>query len=85
MKTTEHFRVRRVMLIPWDSKLTDEAIQQLDNLLEFSSAEEYRNTLIEIYHTYIQTRHKMLPVRFAEMAGQMQMLIDFFLGWLGRR
>ena len=65
-------------MIPRSSKLTGEAIQQLDNLLEFASAEDYRNTLIEIYHTYILREHKMLPVGFSEMAGQMLVLIDFF-------
>jgi hypothetical protein len=40
--------------------------------------------LIEIYHTYIQTEHKMLPVSFSEMAGQMQVLIEFFRT-VGRR
>jgi hypothetical protein len=73
----ENFYVQRTFTLPKTSKLTEEVIQQLDHILDFSPPEEYRNTLIEIYHTYICREHDSLPCQFDRMADQMYFLIDF--------
>ena len=74
----ESFYVQRTITLPKTSKLTEEIIQQLDHILDFSSPEEYRNTLIEIYHIYICKEHESLPCEFRAMADHMYFLVDFF-------
>ena len=74
----ENFYVQRTFTLPKTSKLTEEVIQQLDHILDFSPPEEYRNTLIEIYHTYICKEHESLPYEFRLMADHMYFLVDFF-------
>jgi hypothetical protein len=55
-----------------------EMIRQLDHMLDFASPEEYRETLIEIYHAYIRREHESLPINFHRMAGQMSVMIEFW-------
>lgn len=73
-----NFYVQRTFTLPKTSKLTDEVIQQLDRILEYSPPENYRNTLIEIYHMYICNEHELLPSGFDTMADHMYFLVDFF-------
>jgi len=72
----ENLSGQSIMLLE-NSKLTAETIKQLDRILGYASAEEYRNTLIEIYHSYIIHEHHMPPQNFEQMATQMYFLIDF--------
>jgi hypothetical protein len=74
----EDFYVKRTITLPRTSKLTEEVIQQLDHILDYSPPEEYRNTLIEIYHPYICKEHESLPYEFRLMADHMYFLVDFF-------
>lgn len=74
----EDFYVQRTITLSKTSKLTEEIIQQLDHILHFAPPEEYRNTLIEIYHMYICKEHESLPSEFRAMADHMYFLVDFF-------
>jgi hypothetical protein len=74
----DDFYVKRTFALPRTSKLTEEMIQQLDHIFDFAPPEEYRNTLIEIYHTYLIHEHDGFPINFDEMSGHMYFLIDFF-------
>ena len=62
--------------MPPPFRLTRAGIRKVNNLLEFASPEELRNTLIEIYHTYIIQQHHALPVNFETMSGQMYILLE---------
>ena len=62
--------------MPQPFRLTRAGIRELNNLLEFTSPEDLRNTLIEIYHTYIIQQHHALPVNFETMSGQMYILLE---------
>ncbi|GHN01554.1 hypothetical protein WSM22_30430 [Cytophagales bacterium WSM2-2] len=73
----ENLSVKRSITLPENSKLTEEAIKHLDRILVFASPEEYRDTLIEIYHSYIIHEHSMPPANFEQMANQMYFLMDF--------
>ena len=73
----EDFYVKRIFTLPKTSKLTEEAIQQLDHILDFATANEYREALIEIYHTYISRECDSLPYNFRDIADRMYFLIDF--------
>jgi hypothetical protein len=75
----DDFYVKHTITLPRTSKLTEELIQQLDHILDYASPEEYRNTLIEIYHNYICNEHDALPYKFKPMADQMYFLINFLL------
>lgn len=77
-KSDKEFFVKRYFTLPKTSKLTKEAVLQFDNLFISTSPEEYRNTLIEIYHAYLYLENSGFPNNFAEMAGQMHFLIEFF-------
>jgi hypothetical protein len=68
----------RTITVPHYIKVTEEVIEQLNGILDFASPEEYRDTLIEIYHMYISHEHESLPGNFKQMAGQMYFPIDFF-------
>jgi len=73
----DHFYVQRTFTLPKTSKITEEVVQQLDHLLDYSSPEEYRNTLIEIYHVYMMHEYHSLPYEFERMASHLYFLIDF--------
>jgi hypothetical protein len=73
----DNFYIERTFTLPRTSKLTEELVQQLDHMLEYSSPEDYRNTLIEIYHLYIIHEHNTLPIVFERMANHMFFLIEF--------
>lgn len=60
------------------SRLTVEIVEQLDQLLKSSTADDYRNTLLEVYHLYIMHEHGHLPVHFDSMANHMYALTEFF-------
>jgi len=78
LKQDDHFYVQRTVTLPKTSKLTDEAIQYLDDIFDYSSPEEYRDTLIEIYQVYIISEHQSLPREFEHMASHLYFLINFF-------
>lgn len=73
----QNFYVQRTFMLPRTSKLTEDVIQRLDHILDFAPPEEYRDTLIEIYHTYIRHEYETLPLTFEEMADQMYFLMEF--------
>lgn len=73
----DDFYVQRVFTLSKTSKLTEVIVQQLDHTLEFAAPEDYRNTLIEIYHMYLIHEHEMLPANFEEMANHLLFLLDF--------
>ena len=77
-KRDEDFYIKRTITLPRSSKLTEEIIQQLDQIMNFAPPEAYRNTLIEIYHIYICKEHDSLPSEFRAMADHMYFLVDFF-------
>ena len=66
------------VILPKSSRLTVEVVEQLDQLLKSSTADEYRNTLLEVYHLYIMHEHGHLPVHFDSMANHMYALTEFF-------
>jgi hypothetical protein len=68
----------RTLTVPHYIKVTEEVVERLNGILDFASPEEYRDTLIEIYHMYICHEHDCLPSNFEQMAGQMYFLIEFF-------
>jgi hypothetical protein len=74
--TSEHTHLS--VTLPKSSRLTVEAVEQLDQLLRSSTANEYRNTLLEVYHLYIIHEHGHLPVHFDSMANHMYALTEFF-------
>ncbi|AYB33317.1 hypothetical protein D4L85_23220 [Chryseolinea soli] len=74
--TNEHDHT--TVILPKSSRLTMEIVEQLDQLLNSSTAEEYRNTLLEVYHLYILHEHGHLPVHFDSMANHMYALTEFF-------
>ena len=67
---------KRHPTLPPPFRLTRAGIREVNNLLEFASPEDLRNTLIEMYHTYIIRQHHALPVNFETMSGQMFILLE---------
>lgn len=66
------------IFLPQNSNLTEDAVKYLDDIFDYSSPEEYRETLIEVYQVYIMNEHKSLPQEFEYMAGHLYFLINFF-------
>jgi len=67
---------KRHPALPPPFRLTRAGIREINKLLEFASPEDLRNTLIEMYHTYIMQQHHALPVNFETMSGQMFTLLE---------
>jgi hypothetical protein len=62
------------------SKLNEDIIKNLEDMLGFASPKEYRDALVEIYHMYILHEHKDLPPDFLEMAARLNVLMGFLKG-----
>ncbi|MBL0741369.1 hypothetical protein [Chryseolinea lacunae] len=61
---------------PLPEFLTQEVIDKLAHLLDTASANDYRETLIELYHVYILREHNALHVKFTEMAHHVDLLCE---------
>lgn len=68
----------KVILLPKDSPLNQKVIEKLHELLDFSSAQEFRENLLEVYLTYIIFTNEGPPVNFDRIAENMYWLIGFF-------
>jgi len=75
MKATRHDNVSGGS--PRISPISPTVIDQLEQLFASSSAQAYRDTLVEVYHTYIMHEHEHFPVHFDAMAANMYALIEF--------
>lgn len=71
------FEELKPIYLPVNSKLTENVVQQLDQVFGLASPGEYRDTLIELYHWYILHEHVALPDDFKNKAGQMIILLDW--------
>ena len=67
----------QVLLLPKHAKLTTKILTELDELLQFAPPEGLRNTLSEVYHSYIIREHETLPTNFESMANDMYFLFNF--------
>ncbi|MBL0741571.1 hypothetical protein [Chryseolinea lacunae] len=58
------------------NQLTKNGIREINSLFEYASPDDLRNTLIEIYHTYIIQQHHAFPINFDVMSSQMYFLME---------
>ncbi len=72
------FKEHKVIVLPKDTRITEDVIMRLDSLLEFASPEELKNNLIEIYHNYIIHANDAFPLDFEKFSSNMYFLINFF-------
>ncbi len=63
--------------VPAQSKVNEDIVKNLDNMLQFASPAQYRDTLMEIYNIYILHEYKDLPPDFFEMASRVIVLMEF--------
>ncbi|EMR04151.1 hypothetical protein [Cesiribacter andamanensis] len=68
----------KVILLPKDSPLNHKVIEKLHELLDFTSAREFRENLLEVYLSYIIFTHEGPPLNFDRIAENMYWLIGFF-------
>jgi hypothetical protein len=59
------------------SKMNEDLVRSMEDLLRFASPKEYRDALMEIYQVYIIKEHAALPVDFREIAERMNVLMNF--------
>jgi hypothetical protein len=57
--------------------ITSEIIDQLESFFKFSQPSEFRENLIEIYHSYILHQHHSLPYNFKELTEGILIFLDF--------
>lgn len=50
----------------------------LNHLLRAGLPSDYREALLEIFHTYIIRQHEALPLDFANIAQRIHLLSEFF-------
>jgi hypothetical protein len=53
-------------------------VNSLNHLLRAARPSEYREALLEIYHTYITHQHEALPLDFPNIAQRIHLLSEFF-------
>jgi len=58
------------------TKLNEEIVRELDNFFSSIRPSDLRNTLLEIYHSYVIHEHQAFPIDFDRMAVHMHLLID---------
>ncbi len=58
-------------------KITPLVSEELTSLFTSYRPSAYRNTLIDIYLSYLNHEHGHLPVNFDKMGHQMYLLLDF--------
>lgn len=58
-------------------KVTPLVSEELTNLFTTYRPSAYRNTIIDIYLSYLNHEHGHLPVNFDKMGHQMYLLLDF--------
>jgi len=63
--------------LPGNTLLTDEALNQLHDMLINLPPHELRNTLLELYHNYVRHEHDNLPTNFDEMVTHFYCLDNF--------
>lgn len=56
--------------------LTQEVIDKLAHLMDTASADDYRETILELYHLYVFHEHNALNVKFSEMAHHVHLLCE---------
>jgi hypothetical protein len=67
----------KIITVSPDSKINEDIVKNLDDVFSFASPREYRDALIEMYHSYILHEHKSLPNYFFDLATRVQMLVEF--------
>lgn len=65
------------IVLPDNSKVTQELVNQLDNLVSFSPPGTIRKSILKVYLQFIINEHEALPIDFDEIACDLYMLIDF--------
>ena len=65
------FKEHKVIVLPKDTRITEDVIMRLDSLLEFAPPEELKDNLIEIYHTYIIHANDALPPDFEKFSSNL--------------
>ena len=53
-------------------------LNPLKHLLRAGRPTDYREALLELFHTYIIREHEALPLDFANMAQRIHLLCEFF-------
>ncbi|MEP1779743.1 hypothetical protein [Reichenbachiella sp.] len=69
--------IRKKFSLPEESKVTQEVIEQLDNLISFSSPKALRKSLLKVYLQFIINEHEALPTDFDDIACDFYMLVEF--------
>lgn len=54
------------------------ALDHLRLLLNVARPADYREALLELYHSYVEHHHDALPLDFGEMAHRVNVLCEFF-------
>ncbi|MEP4094584.1 hypothetical protein [Reichenbachiella sp.] len=69
--------MQKTIVLPENSKLSPEIIEQFDNLISFSPPEALRKSLLKVYLQFIISEHDALPIEFDNIACDFYMLIEF--------
>jgi hypothetical protein len=64
----------KIFSLPSGTRLTQDAIETLHDIVENISPIELRNTLMELYQTYVLQRCHDLPLTFEELASHVYSL-----------
>lgn len=67
---------RPIKKLDWEGCVTPEVINRLESLFEYTSPIEFRDHLIELYHSYIFHEHQSLPYDFKDMSESLTIFLD---------
>jgi hypothetical protein len=53
-------------------------LDHLRHLLSVARPADYREAILELYHTYVQCQHEAFPLDFGDVAHRVNVLCEFF-------
>ncbi|HEY0655884.1 MAG TPA: hypothetical protein VGD65_22265 [Chryseosolibacter sp.] len=77
MSTNIRNKGMKPIYVPLESVLNEDVVKGLDLVFSLASPGQYRDALVEIYHTYMVHEHKHLPAHFTDIAERIRVLVEF--------
>ncbi|MEO9966937.1 MAG: hypothetical protein ABJF11_14160 [Reichenbachiella sp.] len=69
----------QAFVLPKNTKVTEEIISELDNMLSFTPPRQLKHSLLKIYMLYLISEHDALPGDFEDIATDFYFLVEFFI------
>ncbi|MEO9850328.1 MAG: hypothetical protein ABJH72_24595 [Reichenbachiella sp.] len=76
--SNDTFQDHQAFVLPKNTKVTQEMVSELDNMLSFTPPQQLKHSLLKIYMLYLISEHDVLPGDFEDIATDFYFLVEFF-------